>query len=352
MNIFFLDRNIRKCAAYHCDKHVVKMILESTQLLSTALYLNRLTNGLGKNSNEEEQRKDPIQDTIEKSVQRSKQQFFQQPTQKIVQHSYSDLVITKAYKPCHTKHPSTLWTASSPKHWLYLWYLCAALNEEYKFRYHDREMDEITMKNIFDKNEEKVNSIDQIKNTSYDYNFHNRNLLYFSQNKEQSKDYNHTSFNVAIEIFSEILHTPEDFQHFITAFTSKYNSRSIYHPKYRSTYRSSSANHGLEHIHSIHTHDWTHTDLDKIHKDINQNTYKNIDGKIDKSIHKNTHKSFNPNNDPGNHDTNPNFVDPPQAMPDQYKHDDAVVAYRKYYLGEKMTFAKWKKRNIPEWINV
>jgi len=29
MNIFLLDKNPEKCAKYHCDKHVVKMILES-----------------------------------------------------------------------------------------------------------------------------------------------------------------------------------------------------------------------------------------------------------------------------------------------------------------------------------
>ena len=35
MNIFVLDDDIEKCARYHCDKHVVKMILESAQMLST-----------------------------------------------------------------------------------------------------------------------------------------------------------------------------------------------------------------------------------------------------------------------------------------------------------------------------
>ena len=33
MNIFFLDFDTKKCAEYHCDKHVVKMILETAQLL-------------------------------------------------------------------------------------------------------------------------------------------------------------------------------------------------------------------------------------------------------------------------------------------------------------------------------
>ena len=35
MNIFLLDYNLDICASYHNDKHVVKMILEYAQLLST-----------------------------------------------------------------------------------------------------------------------------------------------------------------------------------------------------------------------------------------------------------------------------------------------------------------------------
>ena len=36
MNIFYLDKNTDKCAQYHNDKHVVKMILETAQLLCGA----------------------------------------------------------------------------------------------------------------------------------------------------------------------------------------------------------------------------------------------------------------------------------------------------------------------------
>ena len=36
MNIFYLDTDPELSAKYHCDKHVVKMILEYGQLLSTA----------------------------------------------------------------------------------------------------------------------------------------------------------------------------------------------------------------------------------------------------------------------------------------------------------------------------
>ena len=36
MNIFVLDRNPKTAAQLQCDKHVVKMIVESAQMLSTA----------------------------------------------------------------------------------------------------------------------------------------------------------------------------------------------------------------------------------------------------------------------------------------------------------------------------
>ena len=36
MNIFYLNEDPRTAAHYHCDKHVVKMIMETVQLLSTA----------------------------------------------------------------------------------------------------------------------------------------------------------------------------------------------------------------------------------------------------------------------------------------------------------------------------
>jgi len=39
-----------------------------------------------------------------------------------------------------------------------------------------------------------------------------------------------------------------------------------------------------------------------------------------------------------------------QIMPDQYKCDDVVKAYRNYYKGEKRLFAKWTPSSrIPEW---
>ena len=44
------------------------------------------------------------------------------------------------------------------------------------------------------------------------------------------------------------------------------------------------------------------------------------------------------------------FSEPPQCMPDEYRDKDYVNAYRKYYIGAKSYFAKWKRgRQQPDW---
>jgi hypothetical protein len=47
------------------------------------------------------------------------------------------------------------------------------------------------------------------------------------------------------------------------------------------------------------------------------------------------------------HNTKPTF--PPQCMPEQYKRDDVVEAYRAYYVGEKHKIAKWRTGKKPTW---
>ena len=44
------------------------------------------------------------------------------------------------------------------------------------------------------------------------------------------------------------------------------------------------------------------------------------------------------------------FKQPPQCMPDKYKCKDSIIAYQKFYLGEKAHFSKWKKREVPKWF--
>ena len=43
----------------------------------------------------------------------------------------------------------------------------------------------------------------------------------------------------------------------------------------------------------------------------------------------------------------------PQCMPDEYKCDDPVLAYRKYYVNDKKDIAKWERgRPIPNWFGI
>jgi hypothetical protein len=46
------------------------------------------------------------------------------------------------------------------------------------------------------------------------------------------------------------------------------------------------------------------------------------------------------------------WTDPPPAMPDIYKvPGDSIQSYRNYYIGEKVSFAKWKSpATIPLWF--
>jgi len=87
MNIFYLDRDPVRCAIMHCDKHVVKMILEYAQLLSTA---HHLVDG-------------------EPSI--------------------------NCYKPTHKNHPSAVWVRENRSNYQWLYQLLDNLLVEYTFRY-------------------------------------------------------------------------------------------------------------------------------------------------------------------------------------------------------------------------
>lgn len=85
MNIFVLSDNQQQAAEWHLDKHIVKMPLETAQMLCTALHFQN------------------CQDV--------------------------------PYKPAHVKHPCTLWTAESKYNFLWLCELGFSLCKEYTFRY-------------------------------------------------------------------------------------------------------------------------------------------------------------------------------------------------------------------------
>ena len=44
------------------------------------------------------------------------------------------------------------------------------------------------------------------------------------------------------------------------------------------------------------------------------------------------------------------FVDPPKAMPDQYKLTKTIPSYRNFYATEKRRFATWKTKK-PDWYD-
>ena len=43
---------------------------------------------------------------------------------------------------------------------------------------------------------------------------------------------------------------------------------------------------------------------------------------------------------PNNIPDNKVFTQPPQCMPDQYKCEDSIIAYQKFYIGEKAHFSE------------
>ena len=89
MNIFVLDTDTKKCAEYHNDKHVVKMILETSQLLCGVHW---------------------------------------------VLESKHDA----PYKLSHKNHPCAIWARECMENYIWLCDLGLELCEEYTFRYNKR----------------------------------------------------------------------------------------------------------------------------------------------------------------------------------------------------------------------
>lgn len=114
MNIFVLDLNPKKAAQYHCDKHVIKMILESAQMLSTVLH------EMG------EEHHHPV-----------------------------------LYKPTHKNHPCTKWVAESIDNFKWLLDLGLALCKEYTHRYGKHHKTEAVLNHIY------YHYIDNIKATDF-----------------------------------------------------------------------------------------------------------------------------------------------------------------------------------------
>ena len=110
MNIFVLHQDPIVAAQMQCDKHVVKMIVESAQMLSTA---HRMLDGT-------------VQIAPSKSGKRMVKHYrlFDDPEM--------DQLL---YKAVHYKHPCTVWTMQTAANYRWHYDHFAALCDEYTYRY-------------------------------------------------------------------------------------------------------------------------------------------------------------------------------------------------------------------------
>ena len=104
MNIFAVDDNPRRAAIALCDRHVVKMILESAQMLSGA---HRMCDS------------DPI---ILNGVRYNT----------CTLNDYRELLL---YEVTHPRHPCSKWVRASGCNYAWLYEHYVGLMEEYTFRY-------------------------------------------------------------------------------------------------------------------------------------------------------------------------------------------------------------------------
>lgn len=102
MNIFYLDHDTKVCASQHNDKHVVKMILEYAQLLSTAHHI--------------------IDDSLKHVEDKRGLKFYLDRFDAI-------------YKPTHINHPSAVWVRANVENYFWLYELWLDLLDEYTHRY-------------------------------------------------------------------------------------------------------------------------------------------------------------------------------------------------------------------------
>lgn len=108
MNIFVLDTDPVKAAQLQCNAHVVKMIVESAQMLST---VHRMLDG-------------------EPTLAPSKS-----GKNKVKAWLLGDYRNEKLYKAVHMNHPCTVWTRESKENYEWHYTHFVALCDEYTYRY-------------------------------------------------------------------------------------------------------------------------------------------------------------------------------------------------------------------------
>lgn len=111
MNIFVLDLDVKKCAEYLCDKHLIKQITEHNQILGSVAYSAR---GIFKKKNITAEFINEI--------------FSDFPRRKNGQ--------THPYGIGYVHHPCTKWAGESAANYQWLCELNIAMCKEYTKRYH------------------------------------------------------------------------------------------------------------------------------------------------------------------------------------------------------------------------
>ena len=112
MNIFVLDESAKKAAEYHCDKHVVKMILESAQMKSTAHWLHLLW-----------------------SNNKDLKDFKRVRDAKLWLLENTNPALHPPYSITHVRHPCTIWVSSTVQNYMWHYDLLFYLCKEYTKRY-------------------------------------------------------------------------------------------------------------------------------------------------------------------------------------------------------------------------
>lgn len=113
MNIFFISYSPEQAAKWMVDKHVVKMILESAQLLSTA---HRVLDGTK---------------YVDTTGKRKKTVYLFDDLDVVSYHVKEALI----YQATHINHPSAVWTRESDFNYTWLYDHFCALMDEYTYRY-------------------------------------------------------------------------------------------------------------------------------------------------------------------------------------------------------------------------
>jgi hypothetical protein len=128
MNIFYLDPDPTICAQWHVDKHVVKMILEYAQLLSTA---HRILDGVPV-----EVPYTPVKAIYHANKQFSHLEYGKQKVRIDLTLHHTDIMKERyLYRHTHPNHPSAIWVRESATNYLWLLDLLCALLSEYTYRY-------------------------------------------------------------------------------------------------------------------------------------------------------------------------------------------------------------------------